>query len=145
MLAPGPNPTDCGCENFGFRFCLGTGYSVMTLGMKPVKFQRRDGALSHAGKAVSLLAVLLIMAVMYLSASPESHETFHKDADHGDHECVITAFSAGEGLYTAPQIVVRPEVVVIQRVEVTAKEVAQEALRNLLPPVCGPPARSLNT
>ena len=113
--------------------------------MKPLSFQKKNGTLSQAGKAVSVLAVLLIAVVMYLSANPEAHEFFHKDADHADHECVVTAFAAGEGLFTAPQIVVQPESLAIQRMDVVAKEVAQEALRNLLPPVCGPPARSLNT
>lgn len=113
--------------------------------MSQLNFQRKNGALSLAGKAVSLLAVLLIAVVVCLSVSPEAHEFFHKDAGHADHECVVTAFASGDGLYSAPQIVVRPESLAIQRVEVAAKEIAHEALRNLLPPVCGPPARGLNT
>lgn len=113
--------------------------------MSPLRFQKKNGTLSLAGKAVSLVAVLLVAVVMYLSVTPAAHEFFHKDADHADHECVVTAFAAGESLYTAPQIVVRPEPLVIQRVEIRAEEVAQDALRNLLPPVCGPPARSLTT
>ncbi len=113
--------------------------------MRPLRFQHKDGSASLVGKTVSVLAVLLIATVMYLSASPEAHEFFHHDANHEDHECVVTAFAAGEAFYVAPQIVVQPTTVVVERVELAAVGIAGETPAGLLPPVCGPPAHSLKT
>jgi hypothetical protein len=111
--------------------------------MKPYRFQQNDGDLSRFGKIVSLAAFLLIGLVSYLTVNPAAHEFFHSDADHADHECVVTAFAAGEALYLAPQIGVRPTVVAVQRVHFVAGEVLRDASARILPPVCGPPVRRL--
>jgi hypothetical protein len=111
--------------------------------MKPYRFQNNDGALSRFGKMVSVAAVLLVCVLSYLTVNPEAHEFFHPDADHAEHQCAVTAFAAGEGLYLAPHIEVRPMPVVAQSVHFEAREARRESLAYLLPPVCGPPVRSL--
>jgi hypothetical protein len=113
--------------------------------MKPFRFQHKKGSLSLFGKAVSVAAVLLIGLVAYLASSPEAHEFFHPDAGHEDHECVVTSFAAGEGLYLAPQIDLQPATVVVQWVHFEAVEVLRNSSVCLLPPVCGPPVRSLTS
>ncbi|HTZ19970.1 MAG TPA: hypothetical protein VMC06_03735 [Opitutaceae bacterium] len=111
--------------------------------MKSVRFQQNHGSLSRFGKVVSVAAVLLIAFISYLAVNPRAHEFFHHDADHPDHECVVTAFAAGEGLYLAPAIELWPTAVVVQRVHFGAGEVLRDAFARLLPPACGPPVRSL--
>lgn len=111
--------------------------------MKTYRFQQNDGGLSRFGKIVSLAAVLLVAFVSYLSVNPRAHEYFHKDAGHEDHECVVTAFAAGEGLYLAPEIELRPATVVVQWVHFVAGEIIRESSEGFLPPVCGPPVRGL--
>ena len=89
------------------------------------------------------MAVLLIGVLAYLAADPAAHERLHPDAGHEDHECVVTTFAAGEALYVAPQIVVRPMPVVVGRVEVAVQTVVLETTHDLLPPACGPPVRHI--
>src|ERR1700704_6489090 len=81
-------------ENSGIRF----------RDMKLFRFQHKKGGLSLFGKTMSLVAVLLIGLVSYLASSPEAHEFFHPDADHADHDCAVTAFAAGGGVFLAPHI-----------------------------------------
>jgi hypothetical protein len=111
--------------------------------MKPLRFQHKKGGLTLFGQAVSVAAVLLIGLVSYLTASPQAHEFFHHDAGHEEHQCVVTSFAAGEGLFLAPQIELRPTAVVVEWVHFASTEVLRDKVANLLPPVCGPPARSL--
>jgi len=111
--------------------------------MKPYRFQKKDGGLSRFGKLVSVAAALLVAVLSYLTVNPEAHEFFHPDADHADHQCAVTAFAAGEGLYLAPQIEMRPTAVVVERVHFVAGEVRRDSTAFILPPVCGPPARSM--
>jgi len=111
--------------------------------MKSFRFQHKKGGLSLFGKMVGGAAILLIGLIAYLASSPEAHEIFHPDAGHGDHGCVVTSFAAGEALYVAPEIKVQPTAVVLERMEGTAGEMVRDFSANLLPPVCGPPARNL--
>lgn len=99
-------------------------------------------ALTWFGKTVSVLAIFLIGLVSYLTVNPEAHEFFHHDSDHADHQCVVTAFAAGEGLCSAPPVDVQPVAVVVGRSDVVAVEILRQALASRLPPVCGPPVRS---
>jgi hypothetical protein len=110
--------------------------------MKPYRFQQNDGGLSRFGKIVGLTAVLLIGLVSYLTVNPKAHEFFHHDSGHDDHECVVTAFAAGEGFYLAPQIEVRPTAFVVQTVQVVAREIVRDAFAGCLPPACGPPVEA---
>ena len=107
--------------------------------MKPFRFNRRQGSSSPLGKAVAVAAVLLVGLLGYLSADPEAHEYFHPCSGHCDHECVVTSFAAGEGLFTVPLIGVKPIAAIVQRVHLQARESALESPEFLLLPICGPP------
>ena len=45
------------------------------------------------GCAVLLAALVLLLVV--LEVCPAAHEWFHHDADHEDHDCVVTLFAHG--------------------------------------------------
>jgi hypothetical protein len=45
------------------------------------------------------------LIVVVLAASPHLHQLFHRDADHGSHECVVTLMiSGGSDGPPAPQV-----------------------------------------
>ena len=41
-----------------------------------------------------MLGLVLLLTAM--AASPALHKLIHKDADHADHECVVTMFAHGK-------------------------------------------------
>ena len=88
---------------------------------------------------MGIAAVLIVGLLAYLAADPEANERFHPCAGHCDHECVVTEFAAGEGLYTVPVIQVKPVAAVVQRVHFQAREPVAESPGFLLLPICGPP------
>ena len=47
----------------------------------------------QSGVVCLLISQLLIVAA--LAASPHLHQLFHNDADHGDHECIVTVMISG--------------------------------------------------
>jgi hypothetical protein len=108
--------------------------------MKHLRFTLRKGGSSRLGKVVGVAAVLLVGLLGFLAADPEAHEFFHTDAGQCDHECVVTAFAAGEGLSVVPPIEIRPTSVVVQRVHFEARESLVESPGYLLLPICGPPS-----
>jgi hypothetical protein len=110
-----------------------------------LRLVKRNGQLTLLAQGVSLLAVLLVGVLGYLSVNPQAHEFFHHGAGQGDHECVVTAFAAGEGLYVAPQVVPRPDRLVVERVAVIAREISRQSPDDRLPPACGPPAHTVHT
>lgn len=64
----------------------------------------------------SLIAAMVAGCVLVaglMAASPNLHERLHKDADHADHECLVTLMSSGgmDQALTAP-IVLLPTVVI---------------------------------
>jgi len=89
--------------------------------------------------------MLLVGLLAYLGANPEAHEFFHKNSDQADHQCVVTHFAAGEGLYLSPQVVVAPKALAVQRVLVPRREVTVESFDDFLPPACGPPSAGVMT
>ena len=107
--------------------------------MKHCRLQQNNGALSGLGRTVSVLAILLVGLVSYLAVNPTAHEFFHPDAGDTDHECVVTAFAASEGLFVPPQLDLRPASEVVRQIHLIAVEVQHDPLSRLLPPVCGPP------
>jgi hypothetical protein len=110
--------------------------------MRILSFHRRNGRCTPFGRATGVLCASLVGLLIYLSADPEAHEQFHRDADQGDHACVVTAFAAGEAYYVAPVIEVRPQAVPVVHVAAAARSRPLESPRFLLPPACGPPARA---
>lgn len=86
--------------------------------------------------------MLLVSLVSYLAVNPAAHEFFHQDATHESHTCVVTDFAAGEGLFEAPVVVVRPEPAVVAHFFWAAPRLAPSVPAGLLPPGCGPPARA---
>jgi hypothetical protein len=107
--------------------------------MKLVQFQQKNSGLSPFGRMVGLAAVLLVVTLAWLTVSPGAHEFFHHDSDHADHQCVVTTFAAGEGLYLVPQIEMRPASIVLQMVHIEIGGARRGSFACLLPPVCGPP------
>jgi hypothetical protein len=110
--------------------------------MKFLSFTRRNGRCTLTGRAMALLSAGLLGLLIYLGADPEAHERFHHDADQGDHECVITAFAAGEAYYIAPVIEVRPQADLIISATPAVKNRLPETPSYRLLPSCGPPART---
>lgn len=106
-------------------------------------FRRINGESSALARTVGLLAVLLVMLLVWLSADPEAHEHFHHDADEADHHCAITEFALGEGYYLAPLIVVPPVPWRFEAVRFEAVEVLREPVDYALLPICGPPLSGL--
>lgn len=54
--------------------------------------------------ALAFLGVSLVLLLSVLGASPSLHKLLHPDADHADHQCVITLFTKGQiTLATAAQ------------------------------------------
>ncbi len=108
--------------------------------MKFLSFTRRNGRSTLFGRTMSVVSAGLLGLLIYLSADPEAHERFHHDADQGDHECVITAFAAGEAYYVAPVIEVRPQADLF----VATNQVVESRRHGTPPfrllPSCGPPA-----
>jgi hypothetical protein len=45
--------------------------------------------------AVVYLLIAHLLIVVVLAASPQLHQLFHHDADHGTHECVVTLMISG--------------------------------------------------
>lgn len=85
----------------------------------------------------------MVAVLVWLSADPEAHEYFHRDAGHGEHHCVITSFAIGEGYFLAPKIAARPAVAVFEAVHLDAREVFRERVDYVLLPICGPPLNGL--
>jgi hypothetical protein len=113
--------------------------------MNPFRFLRRDGSISAVGRTVGAVAILLVGLLAYLSADPAAHERFHHDADKADHHCVITEFAAGEALYLAPTIEVRPTLAVLWESAAAAPpEIFRPPVDYILRPICGPPAAGPN-
>lgn len=108
--------------------------------MRSLSLRQKNGALSLLAKMVSVSAILFVGLLAYLSTNPEAHEFFHSDSDHADHQCVVTEFAAGEGLYLAPEIVFQPTAITVQCGHFSAREIRLELFDDLLPPVCGPPS-----
>ena len=108
--------------------------------MKLFRFQQQNGRSSSACRTVGLVAILLLGGLCYLAANPEAHERLHAAAGHEDHQCAVTAFAAGEGLYLAPVIEVRPRAALVEAVlPIAPLEALREAPAYLLLPICGPP------
>jgi hypothetical protein len=57
----------------------------------------------HSAVYVGLMAVLVasIFWALALAVCPEFHEWVHPDANHEDHDCVVTLFSNGGVLFAA--------------------------------------------
>jgi hypothetical protein len=58
-----------------------------------------SGAFLRAGeprRAVAIVALLHLFALITLAASPSLHEWVHHDSDSCDHECAVTAFVGGQ-------------------------------------------------
>jgi hypothetical protein len=56
-------------------------------------------------KALVCLLVSQLLVIAALVASPNLHQLFHHDADHGDHECAVTVMiSGGSDGSQAPQV-----------------------------------------
>jgi hypothetical protein len=55
-------------------------------------------------KALVFLLVADLLMVVALAASPQLHQLFHHDANHGDHECAVTVMISGgsDGSPTPP-------------------------------------------
>jgi hypothetical protein len=65
--------------------------------------RNRDGARWRNALVCLLITEFLIIAG--LAASPQLHQLFHHDADHGDHECIVTVMiSGGSDGSPTPQI-----------------------------------------
>jgi hypothetical protein len=66
----------------------------------------RDGR-----RVVALLALLHLIALITLSASPSLHELIHHDADSADHDCAVTVFVGGHLHFdfSGPLIIRLPE------------------------------------
>jgi hypothetical protein len=67
-------------------------------------------------RARSLIAATVAGCVLvagWMVASPDLHERLHKDADHADHECLVTLISSGgmDQALTAPIILLPPVVI----------------------------------
>jgi hypothetical protein len=55
--------------------------------------------------AVVFLLIAHLLIVVAVAASPHLHQLFHRDADHGNHECVVTLMiSGGSDGSPAPQV-----------------------------------------
>jgi hypothetical protein len=55
--------------------------------------------------ALVCLLVGQLLVIAALVASPNLHQLFHHDADHGDHECAVTVMiSGGSDGSLAPQV-----------------------------------------
>jgi hypothetical protein len=108
--------------------------------MKRLRFQQKNGAFSLFGRTAILAAILLIGLVSYLASNPEAHEYFHPDAGHENHECVITAFAAGEGFQLQLVIVVQPRLAEEWARPLDKVQRAPERTDYALLPICGPPS-----
>jgi hypothetical protein len=107
--------------------------------MKILSLTRRNGRSTLFGAAAAAVSAGLLGLLIYLGADPEAHERFHHDANQGDHECVITAFAAGEAYYLAPVIEVRPQAELILSTAPVAQSRLRESPSFRLLPSCGPP------
>ena len=112
--------------------------------MKECRFQRKDGSSSIVAKTVGILAVLMVLVLVWLSADPAAHEYFHHDAGLDEHHCVVTSFATGEGFYLVPQTTVRPAVAVFAIVHFDAGEILHKPVDYVLLPICGPPFNGLS-
>lgn len=92
---------------------------------------------------MAVLAACLVFTLGLLAASPSAHEFFHKGAVDEDHECVITAFAVGEGLFVAPVIDLRRTSTRTETIQFAAPTFLRSQSGLRLPPACGPPAFSL--
>ena len=96
---------------------------------------------SRFHRFVAMLAVALVLMLDVLAVCPKAHEFFHHDADHEDHECVVTHFLHGSTtpLDNAP-LVVQPVPRSSDKSHDFAALIAPASPAYLLPPGCGPPA-----
>lgn len=95
-------------------------------------------------RAVAVVGIGLVCMLVWLSADSGAHERFHHDADHADHHCVVSEFSAGEAIYAVPTIVIHRPDVRCQSAAYRAAERPPEPVAYRLLPSCGPPRTGLS-
>lgn len=108
--------------------------------MNPFHFPAARGRLSRLERGVALLGAGLILLLGILAVDPGVHEFFHKEAGHLGHDCVVTDFAAGDGVFLAPVIDLRPRSIATVTVNLPARGVWRSRGELRLPPACGPPA-----
>lgn len=89
------------------------------------------------GCAVLLAALVVLLAV--LAVCPAAHEWFHHDADHEDHECVVTLFAHGVTASLAAVALVLVSWRLIGLTVPLAREFSLPAQPCRLPPAQAPP------
>jgi len=61
--------------------------------MSSARFQWPKAASGR--RAIALLLVVHLLAVVVLAALPRLHEAVHADAEHEDHQCAVTLYHHG--------------------------------------------------
>jgi len=60
------------------------------------KYSECFGFCHHAKKAVSIILVLLVLALLVFAACPALHHALHHDSGKPDHDCLVTTFVKGQ-------------------------------------------------
>lgn len=73
----------------------------------------RHGAIK---RPVAGLLLLLWLHLLALAALPNLHTHAHRDADHADHQCAVTAIQQGKFVFhtPAPVVAAAPQAVVLE-------------------------------
>ncbi len=89
---------------------------------------------------VAALLVALVLGLSYFSASDAAHNRLHTDADHANHQCVITLFAGGQVLSVTPETTVAVVALVFCFLVGISLSSIRLNVRHRLPFGCGPPA-----
>jgi len=93
---------------------------------------------------LGVLAVLLVLLLNLLAASPTLHEQFHADAGSTQHQCAVTLFAHGQVDAPAVDVALPVSTAAIELLPQFSVSISN-ALVATLPPGRGPPVSCLHS
>ena len=105
---------------------------------------RKQHLIKLAKTPFGVPAILLVLLLNLLAASPSLHERFHADAGNSEHQCAVTLFAHGQVDSATIDVPVSPSLTFVAVVPSVELSVFRPAIENL-PAGRAPPVSSANS